>query len=568
MNDDFDPATEGAVTPHDEWRCRTIIAQSNTLVFEHNYDTGTTTIDPLVSKNIPGNFSNFSFEDPTPLKVVIYRPDWNVFLHFFNKTAQDGSVGVSCNVRVFTKRRAYEWFRVGISVFKDADGNKRSAIMTLNNINEEVVSKQELEFRIKRDPLTKMPNRETFEREACEMLKAHPQSRFVVIHVDIERFHMVNYLFGTEEGDKLLKFVAVRIQEAVESGDCATYCRIGGDRYALCLPYDRDSVENVVDSLQNGVRGYSLDYDIVLSFGLYVVDDPTMSIHTMLARALQAQHTVKGKYVTHCAYYDTALLRKENSEHFIIDNMERALSGREFEVYLQPKICMKSGSLEGAEALVRWRHPEKGLMQPGSFIPIFERNGFVMKVDAFVWEECCRHLRKRLDQGLPVVPVSANVSRVDLYNPRLPATILEVVEKYRIPHNLMQFELTESAFTSDLMLLTHLTQELRKRGFTILMDDFGSGYSSLNALKDIDVNVLKLDIRFLSLNSHGEKGINILRHTIEMAKSIDLEVIAEGVETEEQRATLLDIGCEHAQGYLFSAPLPLDNFEKKWLDSK
>ena len=175
-------------------------------------------------------------------------------------------------------------------------------------------------------------------------------------------------------------------------------------------------------------------------------------------------------------------------------------------------------------------------------------------------------LRRRLDAKMQVTPISANVSRMDLYNPHLPSTILEIVDEYCIPHHLIEFELTESAFTSDLMLLTNLTQELRKRGFTILMDDFGSGYSSLNALKDIDVNVLKLDIRFLSLNSHGEKGINILRHTVEMAKSIGLSVIAEGVETEEQCATLLDIGCDHAQGFLFSKPLPLGDFERDWLD--
>ena len=568
VSDNNSNNSEGAAArQYDEWRSRVIIVHSNTLVFEHDYSTGVTTIDPLVAGCIPGNLSAFSFEDPTPLKVVVYRPDWPAFQNFFRRSLQENETDASFNVRFFTTRRAYEWYHACISVFKDENGARRNAIMTLNNINEEVVSKKELEFRIKCDPLTKMPNRETFETDTLEMLKLRADEKFVIIRVDIERFHMVNYLFGTEEGDKLLKFVAVRIQEAAESDDCATYCRIGGDQYALCLPYDQDTVEGVLGSLQESVRGYSLDYDIVLSFGLYVVDDPTMSIHTMLARALQAQRTIKGKYANHCAYYDTALLRKESDEHFIIDNMERALVNNEFVVYLQPRVNMQTRALEGAEALVRWRHPGRELIQPGTFIPIFERNGFVMKVDAFVWEECCKLLRRRLDAHQTVMPISANVSRMDLYNPHLPSTILKLVEKYCIPHNLIEFELTESAFTSDLMLLTNLTQELRRRGFTILMDDFGSGYSSLNALKDIDVNVLKLDIRFLSLNSHSEKGINILRHTVEMAKSIGLSVVAEGVETEGQRATLLEIGCEHAQGYLFSKPLSLEDFERGWLDA-
>ena len=556
---------ESGVMP-DDWRCRKIIEHSNTLVFEYNYDTDETMIDPLVAHHIPGDLHLFTFSDPTPLKTVIYRPDWNGFLNFFRKTQQEGTSDSYYNIRIFTTRRAYEWYHVVISTISDKNGVRRKAIMTLNNINDEIVSKQELEFRIKKDPLTKMPNSDTFERETSELINEQQDIDFVIMRIDIERFHMVNYLFGTDEGDKLIKYLAVRIQEAAENGEYFTYCHMDADQFALCVQYDPDLIGKMVSGLQNSVKDYSLDYEVVLAFGLYIVEDRSMSIHTMLARALQAQRTIKGKYVTHHAYYDTKLLRKESEEHFIVDNMRRGLANNEFQVYVQPKVNMRTDELEGAEALVRWYHPEKGLLPPGQFVPIFERNGFVMKIDEFVWESTCKHLRRRLDTGKKIVPISANVSRVDLFNPQLPSTILAIVEKYSIPHELIQFELTESAFTTDIMLLTNLTRELRKRGFVILMDDFGSGYSSLNALKEIDVNVLKLDIRFLSFSTKNEKGLNILRHTIEMADSIGLSVIAEGVETEEQRRTLVSIGCDHAQGFLFSKPISVQEFEAKWLD--
>ena len=546
-------------------RYRALVEHSSTAVLEYDYNSGELFVDPLIKKYISNDLSALSPTNLTPLKNVVYLPDVKAIRYCIEQLVSARASKSACDVRLYTVNHTYEWFRVMFSVSRDDDGTKQFALVTLQNINEEVTNRKKLEFLVTHDPLTKILSKDAFENEVRGMVDAFPDTDFIIIRMDIERFHMVNQLFGQGEGDKMLKFIAVRIQEAAEIMETAVYGRLAADQFAICVPYVSEQVREMMDYLQTTATQYPLDYEIVLAFGLYVIDDRTVSVHTMLDRALQALKTIKGQYERHYAYHGTNLLKEENEEHFILNNMERAIYNQEFHVFLQPKVNTKTGELVGAEALVRWVHPERGIILPGAFIPVFERNGFITKIDYYVWEHTCMIIRRWLDQKMKVVPVSVNLSLVDVYNPKLSDVITQLVDKYLLPHELIEFEITESSFISDAMLVDIFARSMRSRFFKMLMDDFGSGYSSLNSLKDIDVDVLKLDMRFLSTSIHNERGLRILEHIVQMAKSIDIAVIAEGVETEAQRDILINLGCDYAQGFLFGRPAPVDDYERDWL---
>ena len=249
-------------------------------------------------------------------------------------------------------------------------------------------------------------------------------------------------------------------------------------------------------------------------------------------------------------------------EQRIVNSMKHALEDEQFILYLQPKYELLDNQVAGAEVLVRWQSRERGMVSPGEFIPVFERNGFITKLDCYVWEKTCMMLRKWIDEGKNPRPVSVNLSRVSLYNPKLVETICGLVEKYDIPRYLFQLELTESAYTSNPKVVQETMQRLQNEGFSILMDDFGSGYSSLNVLKDIDVDVLKMDMRFLSDTDKRRRGENILMSVVRMAKWLNMPVVAEGVERREQADFLRSIGCEYVQGFYFAKPMPVEDYEK------
>ena len=244
--------------------------------------------------------------------------------------------------------------------------------------------------------------------------------------------------------------------------------------------------------------------------------------------------------------------------------MHEALNHGDFVFYLQPKYSLKTRTIAGAEALVRWIHPGKGLIPPDSFIPLFERNGFVTEIDFYMLEQVCQKMRTWLDKNYNVVPISINLSRQHLQKEETLSKISEVVSKYEIPVNLLEFELTESAMFEKMVFLADFGQKLRKSGFSISIDDFGSGYSSLNMLKDVEVDVLKLDKAFFE-NENQERGNQVISKFIELSKSLHMKVVSEGVETQEQVDFLTEVGCDMVQGYYFARPMPADEFEEKYL---
>jgi len=282
----------------------------------------------------------------------------------------------------------------------------------------------------------------------------------------------------------------------------------------------------------------------------------------MIDNANAAAKQIKGNFVNTVARYDDALTKKREQEQEVVNEMKHALEAEEFVVFLQPKYDSEVGLPCGAEALIRWKHPEKGMISPGVFIPVFESNGFVEPVDHYMWEHVCILLRKWIDQGIDPLPVSVNVSRVNLFNPHIVEEIVALTEKYNVPKRLLQLEITESAYTDNGDMILGVINSFHDAGFTILMDDFGSGYSSLNVLKDMHVDVLKIDMKFFGKTDNISRAETIISSVVRMAKWLNIATVAEGVETREQVEFLKSIGCVTIQGYYYARPMPVNEYEE------
>lgn len=434
-----------------------------------------------------------------------------------------------------------------------------SVKMRLANAIERSMAKplERLRYLADYDVLTGIYNKNKFIEATRDLLDENPDEKMAFVRMDIDRFQLINSFYGTSVGDEVLKFVADSIKNYVKKYDKVTYGRMEADVFAICLPYEdvRDSLDHVY-AIRNHFKNYPLEFDIVPALGIYVIEDLELPIELMLDRAKLAAKTIKGQYLNNYAFYTDDIGAALEEEQQIVNEMVHALETEQFAVYFQPKYNVKSRQPVGAEALVRWEHPEKGMISPGKFIPIFEKNGFITKLDYFVWNRVCFMLRGWLDEGDKPNPVSVNVSRVNLFNPNIVRIMCDLVDSYEVPRELLQLELTESAYADATLAMKEKVQQLREEGFQVLMDDFGSGYSSLNVLKDIEVDVLKIDMRFFESSDVGGRGENIVASVVRMAKWLDIPTIAEGVEKEEQVEFLKNIGCEYVQGYYFAKPMP------------
>ncbi|SHJ76342.1 EAL domain-containing protein [Hespellia stercorisuis] len=417
------------------------------------------------------------------------------------------------------------------------------------------------------DSLTGLYNRGRMFADTRAMLKEHPDIPFVFVRLDIDHFALYNSAFGEEEGDALLCYLAGALSDSIEGEELITYGRITSDVFGVCMSCDGDKkqLENWVFQIQKRLSEYRKDYLLEISAGIYVIEDPSLSVEECYLRASMGAQKCKSQYGKHIGYYDIGTVNKTTEELTIVNEMQNALDTEQFVVYLQPKVNITTEKTCGAEALVRWVHPQKGLVSPGVFIPVFERNGFIAALDYYMWEHTCMMLRDWMDSGYQTIPVSVNISRVSLYNPQVIELLVGLVEKYGIGYKALQLEITESAYMTDPDLMLQTIHTLREKGFMILVDDFGSGYSSLNTLKDVEADILKVDMKFLPVGNEVEKGEIILASVIKMANWLGMEVVVEGVETREQKDFLTGVGCNYIQGYYYSRPIPRDEFESKYI---
>ena len=431
---------------------------------------------------------------------------------------------------------------------------------------------REIKYRENYDTMTGVYNRTKFFSETRKVIDSNPDMTFAFIRFDIHKFQLINQFYGVAEGDKLIKFIADDMgkdmagaqHEYGKDGKRVTcYGHIEVDVFCCCVPFEsREKILGYFKSVRTRLENYGLDFVILPVFGVYIIEDRSLTINEMYDRANMASKKCKGNYIENYAFYDDEMGRTIVDEQMIVNEMSTALEKEQFALYLQPKYEIKHNTLVGAEVLVRWIHPDKGMISPGVFIPIFERNGFIMQLDNYVWEHTCMMLRRWLDEGKKPDPVSVNMSRISLYNPKLVEIICNLVKKYDVPPALMQLELTESAFTANPVVIKETMKSLQEHGFTVLMDDFGSGYSSLNALKDMSLDVIKMDMRFLSKTEYPERSKCIMASVVRMAKWLKMSVTAEGVETKDQLDFLKSIGCEYIQGFYFAKPMSVEDYEK------
>ena len=388
----------------------------------------------------------------------------------------------------------------------------------------------------------------------------HPDEEIAYIQFDIERFKLINEKYGVEIGDELLKFINDSL--SVICGDKIPFCRLTADVFMMVMAFrEKEEVTNFIRRVESMIIGYKgLDYHLV--FGVAVVEDRSPHTRRCGDNASLARQEMHGNALENIGWYSGTLKNELKKMQSIEEDMNKALLKNEFLMYLQPKFSISSNRIIGAEALARWNHTKKGMISPADFIPVFEKNGFILKLDRLMWEKACMQIRDWLDRGIEAVPISVNISREYVKSFDVVSFMLELVKKYDIPIELLELEITESM---DALGIDEVVAKMKKAGFTMLMDDFGSGYSSLNMLKTTQFDVLKIDRLFLNEFMGSDRGRKIISHTISMSQDIGIGIIAEGVETREQACFLEKCGCDMAQGFYYSKPIPVDEFEKRLL---
>ena len=415
-----------------------------------------------------------------------------------------------------------------------------------------------------RDALTGLYNREYFYRYAEQYDQHHKDVGMDAIVVDVNHFHMINERFGTNFGDEVLRRISNSLRNMVNPhGGIA--CRREADTFMLYCPHGIDC-ERMLEDVSNDLTDTDGDTStlIWLRMGVYYNVDKSIDVVRRFDRAKTAADLVQGSFAQRIGVYDDKLHDRELYSEQLIENFDAAIREHQFQVYFQPKfdVRLPVPALASSEALVRWIHPRLGMISPGVFIPLFEENGLIQQLDHYVWRQAATMMRDWHDRLGFATPISVNVSRVDMYDPRLIDTLQEIVTSNGLSTHEMLLEITESAYTQDSEQIIDTVNKLRALGFRIEMDDFGTGYSSLNMISKLPIDVLKLDMQFIRHAFSGQQDTRMLEVILDIADYLSVPVIAEGVETEQQMLTLRDMGCDYVQGYYFSPPVPAKEFER------
>ena len=453
-----------------------------------------------------------------------------------------------------------KWYKIGFV----CPVPHKEIYLTFTDIDYERITKDQPERMGEYDKITGLFNRNGFDPAVEAIIRADKTGiaagEYAMLCFDILKFKAINDTFGIKEGNVLLKYIANVMCKLVKEDD--VICRPDSDHFIIFTHTSGKALEELLDQLLDLFAQYDLPFKVMCNVGIYVTGDENLSVDLMIDRAVLAQSVIKGSYTKRYNYYTEDLRKDMLSEQEIIGMMDTALAKKQFIVYYQPQYDHSTGMLVGAEALVRWKHPEKGLVSPGIFIPIFEKNGFITKIDLYVFEQTCCFLHKCIEKGLALVPISTNFSRHDIFQQDFVEVLEKIRTKYDIPARYLRVEITESSIVGSSQYANDVVKKLHQYGYIVEMDDFGSGYSSLNVLKDIELDIIKLDMLFLSEKSESNRGGTILSSVVRMAKWLAMPVIAEGVEFVEQADFLRSIGCDYIQGYLYSKPLPEEQYEE------
>lgn len=466
---------------------------------------------------------------------------------------RDGSLSI--NFRLNTgeaKSPVYEWVIMNIIPRSDGNDNINSIIGCIHIMTvEELVNKDIV------DSFTNDTHPKVYENRVRSILESGANTAFV--QFDIEKFRFINTEYSEKTGNDILDHIRNGLD--VICAEKQVHFRLAADIFVIVTAYNsRDEIDVLIGNINRLLSRYgSIEYKLV--FGVYFADegDKTAPVRILMDRVALARESVKGSALKNVGYYAKNQENVLNLRRQIEERMYYALEHNEFEMYLQPKYSIEANKIVGAEALARWRHPEYGLISPAVFIPVFEQNGFIIKLDEYIWEQACKAVRKWIDMVREPVTISINISRVHLDSGDFIGKLNALIKKYDIPQKYIETEITETVENSR---TENAVRELKDNGYVLLMDDFGSGYSSLNTLKSTPFDVIKIDRAFFSEFMLSERGKKIIAHTIAMSKDIGLDMVAEGVETKEQASFLSQCGCDTVQGFLYSKPVPLAEFEK------
>lgn len=413
-----------------------------------------------------------------------------------------------------------------------------------------------------RDSLTGLYTKEYFYQYAEQYDQHHRSTPMDAIVLDINRFHIINDRFGMAYGDEILRGISEKVLEVVRKGD-GIVCRKEADTFLIYCPHGLDYKELLENASVGLKREEGTNNHVRLRLGVYVNADKGLDIERRFDRAKMAADIIRNNVAKNIEIYDDSLREKELYAERLVDDFHTAVEEEQFQVYFQPKMDIrgKEFKLTSAEALVRWKHPQFGMISPVTFISLFEENGLIQELDHFVWRATAKQIKEWKDRLGYCVPVSVNVSRIDLYNPNLKKELQELLDRNGLEARELHLEITESAYTEDMDQVISMLGELREMGFQIEMDDFGTGYSSLNMISALPIDALKLDMKFIRSAFTEQTDTRMLEVIIDMAGYLGVPVIAEGVETEEQVYALKAIGCDIVQGYYFSKPVDAEGFE-------
>ncbi|MBQ9459528.1 MAG: EAL domain-containing protein [Oscillospiraceae bacterium] len=424
---------------------------------------------------------------------------------------------------------------------------------------DETVQNDETVFSGKRDEMTGLLTKDAFFERAREVLKRVDRN-WCVLSIDLEHFKLFNEWYGRKNGDLLLAQAGARLIRAEEQLD-GLACYFGQDDYALLIPYDSDQISELYADIHTMIKDFGNSVGFMPAFGVALADD-SCSIEELYDRASLAARYAKENYHTRIIMFDPSMYQRTERDYNILSDFQKAIAEHELYIEMQPQCQISNRRVVGAESLVRWKKPNGEMVSPGDFVPVLERYGFVTDLDKYVWEEVCAWQRRWIDAGHTPLPVSVNVSQIDIFTIDVPDHFERLIEKYALPVDTVKVEITESAYV-DNDAVVDTVRRLRKKGFLVLMDDFGSGYSSLNMLRSLTVDIIKLDAHFLRMNGEDRhKGLQIMESIINLARTMNVPIIVEGVETWEECDFLSGLGCRYVQGYFFFRPMSVKDYEK------
>ena len=432
----------------------------------------------------------------------------------------------------------------------------------LNNVLQEIRDAHNIISLLEHDELTDLFSVSAFYQKAQLELDQHSDQNYHIIVLNVGQFKLINETFSRTTGDQLLKDLSLFLL-GLEHSDSGIFSRASADIFYILMPAQFHFYQILAQKIELFFHTYPLPIHLYARIGVYSTDYELLPVEKMCDRALLALDSLAKQLETKIVFYDQTLHEKLTTEHLILDHVQDAIQNREFLLYLQPKVRISDQKTVGAEALIRWQHAELGWITPDKFIPLLEKNDSIYAVDQYIWEEACRFIYNRKQLGLPTFPISVNAARGDLYQKDLLDVLKNLLDKYQLTPKDLRIEIIERAYVRDSENIYKVLSDLRSAGFIIEMDDFGTGESSLSMIAGMPIDFLKLDRSFLTNEMPDKRHMEIIKFIINLAHTLEIDVIAEGVETQEQADLLLSLGCQYAQGYFYARPQPAEELLEK-----